>query len=450
MQDVLREANAQFSLISRRLRHSPLAASRNARTGFRVLLLGIGFLFLSHIAKAQTNWTEVTPSAPWRARFDFGAVAFNEQMWVLGGGYNDVWSSPDGTNWIEVTPATPWSARSGAGAVAFNNQMWVLGGDVPTLLNDVWYTPDGTNWTEVTAVAPWGARTRFGTVVLNGQMWILGGLSNSGFYNDVWSSPDGTNWMQVTASAPWSARTGFGAVVFNGQMWVLGGNDGNNLNDVWSSPDGTNWTQVMSAASWSQRSEFGSVMFNDLIWVLGGCCNLNDVWALGSLPPPVASFTAAPTNGFAPLSVTFTDTSTGLIDNRLWDFGDGSTTNLTTAGVAYTYLTAGVYTVTEVVAGPLGVSTNEQPNYITVLSCAAITSPPPAVISISPASLSRRAAERNPLAFSSNLARISSYVIGFSTEPRLYSSSSWNVLPSFSVIVTSPLNRPGPGYAGST
>jgi PKD repeat protein len=269
--------------------------------------------------------------------------------------------------------------------------MWILGGlSNSGFYNDVWSSPDGTNWMQVTASAPWSARTGFGAVVFNGQMWVLGGNDGNNL-NDVWASPDGTNWTEVTAAAPWSPREWFGAVAFNNQMWVLGGNNGNNLNDVWSSPDGTNWTQVMSAASWSQRSEFGSVMFNDLIWVLGGCCNLNDVWALGSLPPPVASFTAAPTNGFAPLSVTFTDTSTGLIDNRLWDFGDGSTTNLTTAGVAYTYLTAGVYTVTEVVAGPLGVSTNEQPNYITVLSCAAITSPPPAVISISPASLSRTA-----------------------------------------------------------
>jgi hypothetical protein len=250
---------------------------------FRVLLLGIGFLFLGHVAKAQTNWTEVTPSAPWSTRFDFGAVAFNGQMWVYGGGYNDVWSSPDGTNWTEVTPDAPWSARSGSGAVAFNNHMWVLGGDIPSLLNDVWSSPDGTNWTEITGSAPWGARTRFGSVVFNGQLWVLGGLNNSGFYNDVWSSPDGTNWTQVTAAAALSARTGFGAVVFNGQMWVLGGTgNSGNLNDVWSSPDGTNWTQVIAAAPWTPRTAFGAVVVNGQLWVLGGSGNsgyLDDVWS---------------------------------------------------------------------------------------------------------------------------------------------------------------------------
>ncbi len=85
-------------------------------------------------------------------------------------------------------------------------------------------------------------------------------------------------------------------------------------------------------------------------------------------PAPVAGFTATPTNGIAPLSVTFTDTSTGLITNWFWSFGDGGATNLTTNGVIYAYNTAGVYTVTEIVAGPGGSSTNTMPNYITVLT----------------------------------------------------------------------------------
>ena len=50
---------------------------------------------------------------------------------------------------------------------------------------------------------------------------------------------------------------------------------------------------------------------------------------LGELPP-VASFTGNPTIGTGPLNVTFTDTSTGSITNRFWDFGDSSTTNVTT------------------------------------------------------------------------------------------------------------------------
>ena len=82
---------------------------------------------------------------------------------------------------------------------------------------------------------------------------------------------------------------------------------------------------------------------------------------------PVASFTANPTNGIEPVVVTFTDTSTGSITNRFWDFGDSSTTNVTTNSVVHTYA-AGTYGVTLVVTGPGGVSTNIQSNCIGVLT----------------------------------------------------------------------------------
>jgi PKD repeat protein len=81
-----------------------------------------------------------------------------------------------------------------------------------------------------------------------------------------------------------------------------------------------------------------------------------------------ANFSGTPTNGVAPLAVTFTDTSTGTITNRFWDFGDSNTTNFTVqTSPVHTY-GAGVYTVTLVVSGPAGVSTNIQLNAITVLT----------------------------------------------------------------------------------
>jgi PKD repeat protein len=82
---------------------------------------------------------------------------------------------------------------------------------------------------------------------------------------------------------------------------------------------------------------------------------------------PSARFTGNPTNGTAPLVVTFTDTSTGNITNRFWDFGDTNSTNTTTNTVTHTYA-AGVYTVTLIATGFGGVSTNTQPNYITALT----------------------------------------------------------------------------------
>jgi len=80
--------------------------------------------------------------------------------------------------------------------------------------------------------------------------------------------------------------------------------------------------------------------------------------------PPAASFAAAPTNGVAPLAVTFTDISTGTITNRCWDFGDGGTTNTAASNLNYTYAAAGTNTVTLIVRGPGGASTNSRAAYI--------------------------------------------------------------------------------------
>jgi PKD repeat protein len=90
-----------------------------------------------------------------------------------------------------------------------------------------------------------------------------------------------------------------------------------------------------------------------------------------SQQPPSASFTGFPTTGTIPLTVTFTDSSTGTITNRSWTFGDGGTTNTLNTTVAYTYNSAGTDTVTLVASGPLGDSTNTQVNYIVA------TTPPP-------------------------------------------------------------------------
>jgi len=90
-----------------------------------------------------------------------------------------------------------------------------------------------------------------------------------------------------------------------------------------------------------------------------------------------ASFTASPTSGSAPLNVMFTDTSTGSITNWFWNFGDGKTTNFTaSANPSHTY-TAGTYTVTLIVSGYPGSSTNTQSSFITATGC----TPPSALVS---------------------------------------------------------------------
>ena len=87
-----------------------------------------------------------------------------------------------------------------------------------------------------------------------------------------------------------------------------------------------------------------------------------------SLQSPTAGFTATPTASVAPFVANFTDTSNGAITNWFWDFGDGNSTNMADVSVSHPYLVPGSNTVTLIVSGPTGSSTNTMLNLIWALS----------------------------------------------------------------------------------
>ena len=81
-------------------------------------------------------------------------------------------------------------------------------------------------------------------------------------------------------------------------------------------------------------------------------------------PPPAASFAAIPTSGPAPLTVSFTDTSSGSITGWAWTFGDGNTSSI--QNPSNSYGTSGAYTVQEIVSGPGGMATDTVTSLISV------------------------------------------------------------------------------------
>jgi PKD repeat protein len=87
---------------------------------------------------------------------------------------------------------------------------------------------------------------------------------------------------------------------------------------------------------------------------------------VGTPAAPTANFTAIPTTGYAPLTVSFTDNSYSFITSRNWNFGDGSTS--TQNNTTHTYTKVGNYTVNLTVTNAAGWTTLSKPNYIIVKS----------------------------------------------------------------------------------
>jgi PKD repeat protein len=88
--------------------------------------------------------------------------------------------------------------------------------------------------------------------------------------------------------------------------------------------------------------------------------------ALPITSSPIADFTATPTSGDAPLTVNFTDTSTGNVSSYSWDFDNDGTVDSTEQNPIYTYTAAGNYTVNLTVSNADGNDFEVKTDYIVV------------------------------------------------------------------------------------
>jgi PKD repeat protein len=79
--------------------------------------------------------------------------------------------------------------------------------------------------------------------------------------------------------------------------------------------------------------------------------------------PPTADFVGSPTSGMVPLTVNFTNLSTGAA-SLSWDFGDSGTS--TQQNPSHTYTSPGTYTVSLTATNAYGSDTETKTDYITV------------------------------------------------------------------------------------
>jgi RHS repeat-associated protein len=93
----------------------------------------------------------------------------------------------------------------------------------------------------------------------------------------------------------------------------------------------------------------------------------NYITATEAAQPPVADFTASPTSGTVPLTVTFTNTTSGEATDYLWDYGDLITSTTSAVTHTHVYTASGIYTVSLTATGPGGSDTLTRTEYIEAL-----------------------------------------------------------------------------------
>jgi parallel beta-helix repeat protein len=123
--------------------------------------------------------------------------------------------------------------------------------------------------------------------------------------------------------------------------------------NYWASPDGTGFSQTHPDRGDGFCDE--SYVFDEIN---------SDKLPLHTGAEPAANFTGTPLSGYAPLTVTFSDFSTGNIAGWEWSFGDGQIS--AEKSPVHTYTASGTYSVTLNVTGPAGSDKMIRAGYITV------------------------------------------------------------------------------------
>lgn len=133
------------------------------------------------------------------------------------------------------------------------------------------------------------------------------------------------------------------ATICSGSSIALNASGGNSYS--WTPSSGLNNSTIPDPLA------SPSVTTNYIVTVSNGNCSSVDSVLITVVPSPVAAFTADTSQGIIPLTVNFTNNSTGGVSYS-WNFGDGSTS--TSSDPTHVFTVAGTYTVTLIVTGSNG------------------------------------------------------------------------------------------------
>jgi PKD repeat protein/alpha-tubulin suppressor-like RCC1 family protein len=341
------------------------------------------------------SWVQVAPY--WDSQVIKSLCAFNGKiyggtsryMYGTGGGLLE-WSV-GGTSWADAAPQ--FNSQTDIKALCvFNNKIY--GGTSPEGLlfewdeiNKVWVqvalqldgqiilslcvldgklyggtSPGGRlfEWNESIWVQVAPQFDTLGSIqalcVLNGK--IYGGAGGRLL---EWSVGD-TSWEEVAPQL--NSQTDLMSLyVLNGEIY--GGTSPNGLLFKWNNSNA--WVVVCEQLD-SQTDILSLCVLNDKVY--GGTYGSGNLFEY--TPPDttiVADFSGTPTSGYIPLTVNFTDLTTGTPTTWSWNFGDGSTS--ASQNPSHIYTIPGTYTVSLIASNADSTGTETKTNYITVSNVSA-------------------------------------------------------------------------------
>ncbi len=144
---------------------------------------------------------------------------------------------------------------------------------------------------------------------------------------------------------------------------------------TWNFGDGTTSTQQNPTHVYSTPGSYTAVLTAS---GPGGTVSKTAATAVSVVAPtaPVVNFSASPASGTAPVTVAFTNTTTGQVTSWAWNFGDGTPTSIV-KNPTHVYGKPGSYKATLTATGPGGTVSKTATAAITVSAASANDSTPP-------------------------------------------------------------------------
>lgn len=269
--------------------------------------LALSYLIRSSQVVLGGSWDSLTHSTPnpftgtASNRMNYALFTFQNKLWIIGGGGDDAWNSPDGFTWTQTSGAVSGSSLSNAAGIATASAMFAVGDGT-----NVRSSSNGTGTWPVVGNLPGPIITSSAVrmLVFKSQLWVI--TAGGAVYS---SANAGVTWGTVVTGAPFAnSNSSLRAAVFKGELLVANGYQ------LFSSSDGNTWNQISSFPS-TGSTGLDFAQLDSRLWDLGTLYfskHSSDGRTWTGISNPVANFQCSP-SGAQTRGVAFSQ--------RLWLLG---------------------------------------------------------------------------------------------------------------------------------